>query len=73
MPAEYGLGLNDDEGLFPATHRPRQQHQEQSIRLGTRWALHLTVQDHELLTEQCIFCNQLRLAPSQISNSGEEY
>jgi hypothetical protein len=31
------------------------------------------VQDHELLTEQCIFCNQLRLAPSQISNSGEEY
>jgi hypothetical protein len=73
MPAEYGLGLNNDEGLFPATHRPRQQHQEQSIRLGTHWALHLTVQDHELLTEQCIFCNQLRLAPSQISNSGEEY
>ena len=52
MPAEEGIGLNNEERLFPVPDGPRQHDQEESIGPGTRWALHLTAKDDQLLSEQ---------------------
>jgi hypothetical protein len=55
MPAEEGLGLDNQERLFPAMGSPCEQDQEQPIRPGTRWALDLTAENDQLLTKQRVF------------------
>src|SRR5262249_2509107 len=52
MPAEEGVGPHNVERLCPVPDGSREHDQEQPIGPGTRWALHLTAEDHELLTEQ---------------------
>ena len=50
MPAEEGIGLHKEKHLFPVPGGPREYEQEESISPGTRWALHLTVEDNQLLS-----------------------
>ncbi len=66
MPAEERIGLDNEERLFPTAGSPCEQHQKYLIRLGTHWALHLTAQRDELLTEQGIFSDEVRLGAGQI-------
>jgi hypothetical protein len=55
MPAQQRIGLDDEERLFPAMVNARKQDQEHPVRPGTRWALHLTVKDDQLLAKQRVF------------------
>ena len=66
MPAEEGLGLDNQERLFPVLGGPREQDQEKSIGPGTCWALDLTMEDDQLLTKQRIFGDECSPAPGQI-------
>jgi hypothetical protein len=47
-----GVRLHDHERLFPSLGRPREEEPQHPISPGTRWALHLTTQDDQLLTEE---------------------
>src|SRR5215469_3971179 len=58
MPAEEGVGLNNEERLFPTAGSPCEQHQEHTIGPGTRWALHPTSKDDQRLSEQSVFGNE---------------
>jgi hypothetical protein len=67
MPAEEGLGLNNQERLFPVPGSPREHGQEQSIRPGTRWALDLTAENDHLLTKQRVFGEKVSPGAGKIS------
>jgi hypothetical protein len=47
----------------------RQQYQEESIGPGTRWALHLSAKDDQLLAKQRVFDDELGLGASEIGES----
>ena len=66
MPAEEGLGLNNEERLFPTADSPREDDQEHAIGLGTGWTLHLAAEDDQLLTKQRIFGKELRPGAGKI-------
>ena len=72
VPTQQGVWLNDQKSLFPVAYSSRKQDEEQLIFLGANRSFDLAGENEKLLTEQRIFRNQLRLAPSQISNGGEE-
>jgi len=60
MPAEEGFGMHKEKSLFPPAHGPCEQYQEHSLGLDTRWALRLTAEDDQLLTEQRVFGNEFQ-------------
>ncbi|MGO8951058.1 MAG: hypothetical protein ACLQUY_26070 [Ktedonobacterales bacterium] len=66
MPAEKGIRLNNEERLLPTADSSCEQDQEHAIALGTRWALDLTMEHDELLTEQGVFSDEIRLGAGQI-------
>jgi len=66
MPAEKGSRLNNEERLFPVRDGSHKQQQEESIGPGTRWALDLTTEHDELLTEQGVFGDECSSGPGQI-------
>jgi hypothetical protein len=68
MPAQEGIGLYNQECLFPTAGSPREQHQEQTISLGTGWALHLTAKDNQLLTKQGVFGHEVSPGAGQIGH-----
>lgn len=49
LPAEEGIRLDNEDYPLPSLGCPREQDQQQTIRPGTRWALHLTAKDDQLL------------------------
>ena len=72
MPAEEGIGLHNEERLFPVPDGSREQDQEQPIGPGTRWALHLTTEDDQLLTEQRVFGDEFSPGAGQIVQCSHE-
>ena len=55
MPAEEGIGLNNEERLLPVPDGPCKYDEKQPIGPGTWWALHLTTEYDQLLTQQGVF------------------
>lgn len=55
MPLQERVGMHHQGRLFPSLGRSREHDQEDAIHPGTLWALHLTAENKELLTEQGIF------------------
>jgi hypothetical protein len=55
MPAEEGLGLDNEKRLFPTADGPCEQDQKYPIRFATSWTFDLTTKDDQLLAKQCIF------------------
>ena len=72
MPAEEGIRLNNEERLFPAAGSPCEQHQEDPIRLGTRWALHLTTKDDQLLPSNAFSAMSSDLVRAKIVQCSHE-
>jgi hypothetical protein len=66
MPGEEGLGLHNEERLCPVPDGSRKQQQEESIGLATRWALDLTTEDDQLLTEQRVLGDEFSPGAGQI-------
>jgi hypothetical protein len=72
MPTEEGIGLHNEERLFPTAGRPCEQYQEHAIGLGTRWALHPTAEDNQLLTKQGVFGQEFSPGTGQIGKRSSE-
>lgn len=72
MPAEQGIGLDNHERLFPVPAGSREHDQAQPVGPRTRWTLHLTVKDHELLSHQRILGDEFSPGASQIVQCSHE-
>ena len=59
---EPRLWLDNKQCLLPGANDPGQKHEEDAVRLGTSRPFHLPTQDDQRLSQQGIFCDQLRLA-----------
>ena len=66
MPADEGSRLHNEKRLLPTVDSSCEYDQEHAIALGTRGALHLTAKHDELLTEQGVFSDEIRLGAGQI-------
>jgi hypothetical protein len=55
MPPQERLWLDNEQCLLPGVYHPGQKHQEHSIRFGTGRSFHLSPQDDQLLTAECVF------------------
>ena len=63
MPAQNGLGPDDDQGLFPISAESGQKEPEDSIRLANSRPPVLSMKHRELLTECEVFECQFRPQP----------
>ncbi len=59
MPPQQCLWLDNDEGLFPAPNYPCQKNQKHPVRFGTGGSFHLSPQDDQLLTQECVFYHEV--------------
>ncbi len=66
MPAQQRVRLDDQDGLLPRPHAAGQQDQEGAISIGQVRPFDLSVKDNELLTEQGVFRDELRLRADKI-------
>lgn len=66
MPTQQGFWLDKEEGLLPCPNRPCHKHKEESICFRACWSIHLTLEDDELLSQEGIFCYELRLASAKV-------
>jgi hypothetical protein len=66
MSAEEGIGLNNEERLFPSGDSPCEQYQEHPISLRIGGSFDLTTKDDQLLTEHGVFGDKFRLAAGKI-------
>jgi len=66
MPPQQCLWLDNDEGLFPALNYPCQKNQKHPVRFGTGGSFHLSTQDDQLLTQECVFYHELGLASGKV-------
>jgi hypothetical protein len=59
MPAEKGIRLHKEKRLFPVPDGSREYDQEEPIGSGIGWALHLTVENDQLLAQQRVLGNEV--------------
>ncbi len=64
--------LNDEEGLFPGPNHSCQKHQEHAVRFGTYRSFHVSAQDNESLSQECVFCHEFGLASSKVGQRSQE-
>ncbi|HSH79826.1 MAG TPA: hypothetical protein VLA19_14975, partial [Herpetosiphonaceae bacterium] len=73
MPAQERLRLDDEERLPPRSDAARQEHQERPVGGSAVGALDAAPQDEELLSQQGVLGEQLRLAAWQIRQGPDEW
>lgn len=73
MPAEEGVGLDNHERLFPVAGSPCQDDQEQPIRLGRCWALHLTAENEQRLSKEHVFGDEISPGTSKIGEHSTQH
>jgi hypothetical protein len=66
MPAEEGIRLHKEKRLFPVPDGSREYDQEEPIGPGICWALHLMVEDDQLLAQQRVLGNKVCPGACQI-------
>lgn len=71
MPAQNGLGLDDEEGIFPGLQATGKQDDKRAIGAGELRAFDRTIEDDQLVTKQQVLRNQLGFAASEVSESLE--
>ena len=62
MPAQDGVRLDDEQGLFPRAQPAGHQDEQRSVTLGQHWAFDLSLQNDELLAQEGILQHYLCLA-----------
>ncbi len=68
MPAEEGVGLDNEEGLSPEGRRSCQQKRPEAVSIAQFRAFNLAMQDDELVSKQSVLRNELGLAPHGMLN-----
>jgi hypothetical protein len=67
VPAEQGLGLDEEPSLLPAAKEPPQPSEEDPIRLSRCWSGHLATQNGHLVPEHDDFdCQFLVVTPKEL-------
>ena len=64
--------LNDEEGLFPGSNHSCQKHQEHAVRFGTGRSFHVSAQDNERLSQECVFCHEFGLASRKVGQCSQD-
>jgi hypothetical protein len=74
MPPEQDLWLDNEERLFPGPNEPCQQDEEHAIGPGDGWPFYLPLENGQLVSQEGIFCHELRFASAKVSEgaSGKE-
>ena len=66
MPAQEGVGLDDEECLSPKRPRPCQKNQPDSVLIAEPGAFDVALQDNQLLPEEGIFGDEVGFAANRI-------
>jgi len=53
--------------LLPGLNHSCQKHQKHPIRFGTGGSFHLSTENNQLLTQECVFCHEFGLASGKVS------
>ncbi len=72
MPPQQRLWLDDEQGLFPGLNHSREKNQQHAVRLGIGRPFHLSTQDNQRLSEECVFCHKLRLALGKVGQRPQQ-
>ncbi len=67
MPAQQSVGLHNEERLLPSACGPCEHDQEHPIGLSTSWTLHLSAENDELLSQECVFSQKFSPGAYNIS------
>src|SRR5919198_435888 len=71
MPAQQGLGLEEEQSFFPVGETSCQEKKPEAVRAGEVRFLHLPLEDNQLVAEQGIFCDQLSFTEREISGGAQ--
>ena len=71
MPAQEGIGLEDEEGFLPFADSAGEKDQQEAIDWREPWFVDLVVEDDELLAEEDVLGNELGVAASDIEGIAE--
>jgi len=66
MPTEEGVGLDDEEGLFPERRRPGQEKEPESVPIAELMAFGVALQDDQLVPEECVLGDKIGFAANRI-------
>ena len=66
MPPQERLWLNDEQRLLPNSYHPGQKHEEHAVRPGTGRPFHLSTEDDQRLSQECVFCHKFGLASGKV-------
>ncbi len=66
MPAEEGVGLDNEEGLFPERRRSGQQKKPEAVPIAQFRAFDLAMEDDELVPEEGIFGDEMGSTANRI-------
>ena len=66
MPAEEGIGLDDEEGLLPEGRRLGQENQSDAVPIAELRAFGVALQDDELLAEKGILGDEVGSAADHV-------
>ena len=69
MPANHGVGLDDDQRVDPARPDSEQSHPEAPVGIGQFRPGFLVLQNGELLTESQVFEDEIRAGSEESTNS----
>ena len=72
MPAEEGVGLNDEQGLLPEGRRPGQEQEPDAVPIAELRVFDLALEDDELVPQEGVLGDKLGLAANGILNHADE-
>ena len=72
MPAQEGIGLEDEEGFPPTPDPAGEEDEPEVVGWGEAWLADLAVEDDELLAEEGVLGNELGLAASEVEGRDEK-
>src|SRR5262249_19712598 len=72
MPPEQRLWLDNEQDLFPGLNRSREKNQKHAVRLGTGRLFHLSTENDQRLSQECVFCHEFGLASAKVSQHPQQ-
>ena len=72
MPAEEGIGLDDEEGLLPEWRRSGKKEEPDAVPIAQLGVFDLALQDDQLLPQEGVLRNELGLAANGVLNHAYE-
>ena len=71
MPAQEGIGLEDEEGFPPSPDPAGKEDEPKTVGWGEAWLADLAMEDDELLAEEDVLSDEFGSRARDIQRSGE--